>query len=1657
LNFKIPNPQIDFENSPFYVNTGLKTWESNENPLRAGVSSFGLGGTNVHVVLEEAPPVGKSVNQWVSESVRKAPEGTRGLAPLSNRQYRLILLSAKTSTALDKMSENLARHFERHSHLELTEAAYTLQVGRRPFAYRKMLVCSDLEEAARKLEASEVETAAAKEEKHTVIFMFSGQGSQYVNMGYDLYKNAPMFRRQIDECFELLANIIGIDMKSVLYPGEGAPALEEAGEKIFRFKYATPIKFIFEYSLAKMLLKWGIRPDAMIGHSFGEYAAACLSGVFSLEHGIFLAALRGELMDGLVDGAMLGVPLSEKELKQQWVKEELSIAAVNGESLCVVSGPVEAVNRLEEQLNLEGYECLRFQVPKAGHSRMVEPIMEEFKKKIGKVKFHKPRIPFISCISGTWITAEEAVDPGYWTRHLREPVRFADGLTTLFKEPNPVFLQASPGQGLILFINRHPDKKSDTLALSMVRHRKEPVSDVHHTLTQIGRLWLKGCETGMNWQAFYQGEKRRRIPLPAYPFEPIHYPVNKDLFKPGTPVIPSFSKETGPSGLRKKTDTAEWFYVPSWERVMQPRDAAISKGEQPHKTPFILLFMDNRGLGPTLKERLEQGSAAVITVDMGIDFKKSHDRAYTINPTEKENYNDLLRDLASRGEMPTRVYHLWSLSRRDRDKPAKDNVNKALDRGFYSLLFLVRALGKQNVETGQGVRLEVVTGGALEVNGDEELYPESAPVYGLCRVIPQEYPEIHCRCIDITLPRGDVIGEKQVRQLWSEFSSVSPDRVTAYRGNYRWVETFKPFRLEKNQPGALPLKQGGVYVITGGLGAIALVLAQYLAKTFKARLILTGRSDFPPRQEWGREKASRKVQRLMEMEKAGAEVLVMKADVSSLDRMQAVFQQGEEKFGPINGVIHAAGIVGEKSFCPLKDMGKKEAQLHFEPKVYGLLVLEEILKNRPMDFCLLMSSTASVLGGLGFGAYSAANRFMDAYIYRLARSGRTRWISVNWDGWQLEEKQIEDTALGAEIKELAMTPQEGVEVFQRILAWPEARQVIECTGDLQSRIHRWVKMQGPQVPDQEKETGGKKPGLVLRQPRPHLSNPYIPPRSSREKQVAGIWEELLRYEHIGLQDNFFELNGDSLKAVIAISKIHKQAGVKVPLKDFFAHPTVEEIARYIVRAEGSMYDSIQPVEKKEYYPISSAQQGMFILHRYEKERKSTAYNIPVVMELTGELDRETFLTVFQELIRRHESLRTSFLMIEDKPVQRIHDEVEVKVEEVTGKRRIEGWKGRRVEEEKEGSQRIEGTGGLAPMSIEPAANTVKNFIRPFDLSQAPLLRIGLIKKETQTHILMLDIHHIVSDGVSMGILVREFIPLYEGGKLPALSIRYKDFSAWQNQWFRSPKSKEQEDYWLNRLKGDIPVLKMKTDFPRPAVKHFEGDCLALEIDEKLTGKVKQMMSKTGTTFFQVLLAAYSILISKYTRQQDIIVGVPIAGRGHVDLESIIGMFVNTLAIRIHQRKDLGFLEFLAEVKKRLLEAYENQDYPLEELVKKLDIPKDLSRNPLFDVLFVSENLDIPKLAAKDLEFHPYEFENKITHLDLVLYFVEIGNKIRMKLEYSTGLFKDETVRTMLEHYIEIVEQIVDNREICIKDIRLSHDFSPAHSTVLPETQIEFSF
>ncbi|MEG4457204.1 beta-ketoacyl synthase N-terminal-like domain-containing protein [Microcoleus sp. N9_A1] len=498
LHFEQANPKIDFANSPFYVNTQLSEWKAGKTPRRAGVSSFGIGGTNAHVVLEEAPSVEES-----GES----------------RPSQLLVLSAKTSSALDSATANLSNHLKQHPDENLADVAYTLQVGRRAFSHRRIVVCNDIEEgitALDTLDPKRVFTNLQESKNRPVVFMFSGQGSQYINMSLELYQVEPTFREQIDICSEILKPHLGIDLRHVLYPSES----EAATNQLKQTAITQPTLFAIEYALAKLWMSWGVQPKAMIGHSIGEYVAACLAGVFSLEDALSLVAARGKLMQQLPAGSMLAVPLPEQQV-QAFLGNKIDLAVISGASMSVVSGATDAIDKLQQKLVEKGVECRRLHTSHAFHSQMMEPILEPFTEQVKKINLKSPKIPYLSNVTGNWITATEATSPSYYAQHLRQTVRFADGLQQLLKDPNQILLEVGPGRTLNTLAKQHPNKASGQIVLSSLRHPQDQNSDVAFLLTTLGKLWLGGVQ--IDWSKFYADEQRYRIPLPSYSFERQRY------------------------------------------------------------------------------------------------------------------------------------------------------------------------------------------------------------------------------------------------------------------------------------------------------------------------------------------------------------------------------------------------------------------------------------------------------------------------------------------------------------------------------------------------------------------------------------------------------------------------------------------------------------------------------------------------------------------------------------------------------------------------------------------------------------------------------------------------------------------------------------------------------------------------------------------------------------------------------------------------------------------------------------------------------------------------------------------------------------------------------------------------------------------------------
>ncbi|WP_034328484.1 non-ribosomal peptide synthase/polyketide synthase [Alkaliphilus transvaalensis] len=517
-------------------------------------------------------------------------------------------------------------------------------------------------------------------------------------------------------------------------------------------------------------------------------------------------------------------------------------------------------------------------------------------------------------------------------------------------------------------------------------------------------------------------------------------------------------------------------------------------------------------------------------------------------------------------------------------------------------------------------------------------------------------------------------------------------------------------------------------------------------------------------------------------------------------------------------------------------------------------------------------------------------------------------------------------------------------------------------------------------------------------------NNYVAPRNRVEEVLVNIWQEILGIEGIGIYDNFFELGGHSLKATSMISKISRSLSVDVPLREIFKAPTIREIGEYIQTLEKKIDDSIIAVEEKEHYPTSSAQRRLFTL--YQLDQTSTAYNMPVALEIDGEVSISRVEDTLHKLIKRHEALRTSFSLVDGVPVQRVHPEVKFTIQEIV----------------------VDSSNNVEKM--------VDNFIRPFELDKAPLLRAGIARLKENKFLLVLDLHHIISDGISMGILVKDFIALYKGEELKELKIQYKDYSQWQHNLLEKGVIDLQEEYWLQQLAGEIPVLNLKGDYPRPSIQSFEGNYLTFSLNEEITKDLRRLAHKSGATLYMVLLSVFNVLLSKYSGQEEIIVGSPVAGRRKEELSSIMGMFVNTLAMRNFPESHKTYRQFLYEVKEQALKAYENQDYQFEELVEHLQVKRDFSRNPLFDVMFTMQNTDEIVLELEALTIKTYDFANKVSKFDMTLMAMEVEDHIQLGITYSTKIFKEETIGRLFNHLEIIIKQVLENTEVKLSDIPL---------------------
>ncbi|HEX6040953.1 type I polyketide synthase [Longimicrobium sp.] len=1082
VHFTAPNPKLEIERSPFFVSGELRRWETDGHPRRAAVSSFGIGGTNAHVILEEAPPV--------------APSGP-------SRPWQTLRVSARSPKALDAATDRLAEHLSAHPELPLADVAFTLIEGRRAFPYRRTVVVREGEDAARLLrERAPERTVAGLAEggSRSVAFLFPGLGDHYPNMARGLYEAEPAFGAEVDACARILQPLLGMDIREAIFsgpaPSDAAPAggidlrgmlgraneADPAADRLNRTELAQPAVFVIDYAMAKLWMSWGVVPEAVIGHSLGEYAAACIAGILPLEDALALVADRARMIHALPAGAMLAVSLDESAARA-FLTPELAVATVNAPGLTVLSGPEGAIADAEQRIVTAGHTARRLATTHAFHSPMMAPVAEQLAARIARTTLRAPSIPMISNVTGTWIRDAEATDPGYWTRHLLGTVRFADGIAELLREPGRVLIEVGPGQTLSTFVRQRPPAEDEQAPLAIVpslRYAYDRKPDAQFLAEAVGRLWVAGV--AVDGAAFRAGERRCRVQLPTYPWEKQRYWVDAPA--------PSALADRAASGddLSRRADPADWTYLPTWTRTASP--------SAPPERHGVLLVGAPGPLTDRLESALERAGQRVTLLHPGAGYSAGR-RTYYARMDSRDDFRALGADFRDTGLVPDVVIFAGAL----------EDARGA----FGTLMLLADAMAM----AGEG-RLVVLTAGAHAVTGDEEVSPAAAALLGAARVVPQEYPALRCRAIDVA--PGDASPGTAAR-VAAEAVADAADFDVAFRGRHRWT---RGFRAVRPSAPALAVRDGSAFVLVGSMegrmGGLALALARP-----GVRIALVTPDD-----------GDAELTRMLEAR--GAQVLALRADAADSAALADALASVEDRSGSLETVIfspHGASIgefAGIASWTPEWTAALADHEARH-------MALAGALEDRGVRHVLVDVTIAGVTGTVARVRMAAAHALSDGF------AAARRWTAVDWDHWT-----------GGQAGEEGIAPDEVPAAVDAVLALAGEPQVVVSVTDVEARVRALAAA--------ARAASDAAPGATLYE-RPELDVEYHAPTNEVEETLAALWQGLLGIERVGIHDDFFGLGGHSLLATQIVARVRDQFQLDLPLQSIFEAPTIAKFAQLI--------------------------------------------------------------------------------------------------------------------------------------------------------------------------------------------------------------------------------------------------------------------------------------------------------------------------------------------------------------------------------------------------------------------------------------------------------------------------------------------------------------
>lgn len=1069
LHWRAPNPKLNLPETPFYVVDHLKAWPRTPGtPRIAGISSFGVGGTNSHAILQEAP-------QPAPRSPSQGPQ--------------VLVLSAKTESALGALQTRLRAHLQQNPGIDLGDVAHTLQVGRKRLTWRATLVCDTVEAACGRLADPLVAQAQAASSREAV-FMFSGQGTQHAGMGQALYEQESVYREAIDRCAEVLEPFLSLDIRTLLFPD--AQSLEAANAQLRQTSLAQPALFATEYALAQLWMSWGIKPKAVLGHSLGEYVAACVAGLFTLEDGLRLVAERGRLMQSMAAGKMLAVSLPETDLSALLATDhpELDIAAVNGPAQCVVAGPVTAVDAFERAMLERAVMVRALQTSHAFHSRMMEPMLASFQRTLNSVRWQAPTLPLVSNVTCDWIDPKHLQSPDYWLEHVRQPVKFHQGLVSLAAaDPNAVWIEVGPGRALGSLAGLVQRSQASPAALASLPPPQSRTDARTFLLETLAQWWVLGGR--VVWAAMQGTATPRRIPLPTYPFE-----RSRHWIEPG--------QRSATTELRdqRQNNPANWFYHVDWRTESLP-----STGLDPSVQNVLLL-----GAG-ALHEALAQA------------FEQTG-RRVSLAWDASNSVPDLL------------VY----VTQTDPGTESSDAYVHC-----KPLLDLTREILARKAD--KPVRLSVVGPQLLGMGMAEEQLPAKAALLGLLKTLPYEFTEITGQAIDVPLS-GPRATARVARQVAAETLQRVPADSVVLRNGARWVPSLSaqamPENADERGHGSGLVRPDGSYLVLGGLSDIGLAMARALLAAGAKRLVLSSSGSGEP--------VSEPQQRaLAELNKTGlATVVGIDLPAFTAAEIKSLMAQSADPAFPWAGVIDATDMHATKPMGLVQALNDAELSQYWAQQRAHLEELALALSQTPLDHCLLMSSLSTQIGGTGQLAGTVAGLYTQAFVHRHNQRHPDPWFVVQWDAWSQSDPD-------------AINPSEGEMAMRLLLSLSEPGPVMIATRS------PWAKRQRALAAKHTKATGPSDQTAGLHK-RPNLASALCLPETEHQKTMAQIWQRFLGIETIGIDDDFFELGGNSLLAAQLLLEVKEAFGVSVDLAQLFATANVRALSDHILSVQVASSD-----------------------------------------------------------------------------------------------------------------------------------------------------------------------------------------------------------------------------------------------------------------------------------------------------------------------------------------------------------------------------------------------------------------------------------------------------------------------------------------------------